>query len=378
VSKANAIGTGALILSANADKMLSGLSSAGKAATKSAEKIGGDIKGAVDKGATQGGGLGIGGLFGKLLGGIGRGIGFGLITEGVKGIAGAFEDLQKRASGADKGALNSIKGSFLLIKDAGLGLLQRVLTAAAPALAKLTDVALNLFDRFGPLAENLVAGFAEILFVVGELALEVMGLIPAFEGFGVTGLDIARMVAKGFGYVWDTLKAGAGVIAYVSGYIVEGLGHVTTAIADVVKMAADLAARLPESIRPTWIGDAASAVDGFGARVKEAGKSMRDWGKGAVMGFGSSSGAIDSWFEGVAKRIGETRKGIEGMVEPLKLGLSGAFEQGSAAAYSITAKFSANSMLAESRRQLQEQQKTNGILGRIHDRLNNAPVIRGF
>jgi hypothetical protein len=388
MSKANAIGTGALILSANADQMLSGLHSAGKAATKEAAKIGRDVQKAADKGGGRSGG---GGLFGGLLGGLlgGGGLaggiaggaivaGIGLLTKGLQGLSQGFEELQKRTEGGDKGSLNAISGSLSLIKDAGLTILQKVLNAAAPAIVKLTEVALNLFDRVGPLIGDLAGFFGLLGSLAAELAMQVLNLIPPFEGVGFTAMDAFRFAGKAAAYFFDSLKAGAGVIAYVSGYIVEGLGHVTTAIADVVKMAAGLAAKLPESIRPTWIGDAASAVDGFGARVKDAGKSMRDWGKGAVMGFGESAPMVSTFFDGFAKRVAETKKGIEGMVEPLKLGLSGAFEQGTAAAYSITAKFSANSMLAESRRQLQEQQKANGILGQIRDRLNNAPVIKGM
>src|SRR6187551_2703824 len=117
----NAIGTGALILTTSADKMLAGMDAAGSAASKKAATITKNVSKAADGG--KGGGF-LSGILGGAVGGL---AGAGLFTALVKGpelALRAFEELDKRATGFDKGALAGIKQSFGQLQNAGLGILQ--------------------------------------------------------------------------------------------------------------------------------------------------------------------------------------------------------------------------------------------------------------
>ncbi len=337
----NAIGEGALILTTSADRMLAGLDSVQKQAGAKAK----GIADSVDKGSKSKSGGFLSGLVGGLAGA-------GIFTALVKGpelAMRAFAELEKRATGLDKGALQGIKQTFRGIQSAGLGILQKFVTAAAPAIMVLGQTLLKLFEKLSP----LISGVAEVFEVFGFVCASVIeaivdslgGLEGSTEGWGETTLNVLRVVGKAFAYVWDTLKAGAGVIAVVAGLVVQGFGKIVEVVGQAIKMLSDLASVLPEEIRPDWLGQAGQVVEGWGAQINEIGKGMREWGKGAVLGFGQSAAAVDAWFNGVAERMKTTKQGLEAMAGTMQLKLTGAMLGGSAEAFSTVAKFQSGSQI---------------------------------
>jgi hypothetical protein len=114
---------------------------------------------------------------------------------------------------------------------------------------------------------------------------------------------VLRAVGTGVAYVWDTVKAAAGAVAWVSGGIVQGFGKVLEIVALAAKQLDALARELPEAIRPDWVGKAAAAVDGFAGKVGDVGAGMSKWGAEAVMGFGGAAAQFNKWFDGVEARF---------------------------------------------------------------------------
>lgn len=365
----NAIGTGALILTANADRMLAGMDAAGDAASKKAATISQKVGKATD------GGKG-GGLLGNILGGVAGGLaGAGLFTALVKGpelALRAFEELDKRATGFDKGALAGIKQSFHSLQNAGLGILQKFVSAAAPAIMVLAGALLNLFEKLNPVIQGVASVFEAFAFTFAELLSELIDSIGDLgidtTDWGKNTLDVLEAIGKGFAYVWDTVKAGAGVLAVVAGVITEGLGLIVKMIGDAVLKLSELAQQLPESIRPDWIGDVGNTVKGWGASIDGFGERMRNWGVGAIQGFGNSAVAVEGFFNRVRGRLADVKADIADLGAATELKLSGAFQRGSTDAYKIIARSSTDGMLEgqnAAKKQLEEQRKGNGILNKI-------------
>lgn len=419
----NAIGTGALVLSANADGLVSGLASAEKSTVSFSRRIMNTVGGLAggpggllsrllfgrgevgEDGKTLGrvGGLvsRVKGMFradGKLglLGGFLFGAGVGGALLAFQAIPAAFEEMQQRARGADRGGLAAVKGSLQAIAGAGLELLTKVLTAAAPAIVAVAESLIAFLDRMGPQIRAIIDGFGDILFVGAEVFAATLdgiaGLVEAMGGwaasFGLVSaagersgsvvMRVLRTIGVGVGYLWDTFKAGAGVIAWVAGVIVSGFGKVLKVIGDAVQALADLASVLPEAIRPDWVGRAAAVVAGWGKDVEGVGVGLQNWGRDALNGWGRTADRIGGWFDMIAAKKDRLAEGIANLAVPTQVKLAGANERGSAGAYSIVAKYQAGNFLAENvaKQQLREAKEGNKILQRIEAGQAKAPVLR--
>jgi hypothetical protein len=144
--------------------------------------------------------------------------------------------------------------------------------------------------------------------------------------------------------VWDTIKAGAGAISYVSSFIVDGFGLVIDALHSVI----DLATELPDAIKPDWIDDFAKGLDKTAEKSHEIGESMRNWGKGTFNNFGKSAGDVDKWFNNLEARMNEKPEkkkrggGLAGDDVEIDAGknmFAGAFEKGTKEAYQVIARY---------------------------------------
>ena len=382
------MGTGVLTISASADGMLSDLNKVEKQATKAAK----DISQKVEKAAEGKGGGILGRLFGGAavggIAGFAAGAAFAGITEGAKLLAESFEALEEKATGLDKGALKGIRDSLEALKGAGLGLLQKVLTAAAPAIMTLADNVLAFLDKMEPTIDRVAQGFEALIYVgsevfgvildgvadvitsVSDWASEITGISVSSTGMGSVVLGVLRVVGKGFAYVWDTLKAGAGVMSVITGVIVEGFGKILAVVGDSITELVSLVESVMGDTMPKGFRDAADAVKGWGDKVEKTGKGLRDWGMKAVGGFGDSADKVDGFFDRVEGRLQNQKDKIAGMgkeadkVAAGKLQLSGANLAGSTGAYSIMAKFQAGNILSGDipKQQLKQQEKANQIL----------------
>ncbi|MCE9564929.1 MAG: hypothetical protein K8U57_23085 [Planctomycetes bacterium] len=362
----NAIGSGVLVLSANADGLVSGLNKVDQQTKTFAAKAGGNLGKLATVAKAVGGGVAKG---------IGFGIGAGLAKKAIGDIAGSFDDLALRARGADRGSLRAIQGSLNLLKGVGLDALQKVANAVAPVLVNLTNVVMRFWQRVEPTVVKVLDGLSTLAFVATEIAGDVADAILDVVSSGGEWvanildinteslsmqnvvLGVLRGVGKGFAYVWDTIKAGTGVISVVAGVIVEGLSLILQQVAKAVKGIAELGESLPDAIRPDWLGKAAAAADGFLDQTAEVGRRMRENGMNAIAGWGDSVKKVDPYFDAIAAKFDNTKKGIGELKLPQEIKLGGAFQKGSTEAYSIVARNETSGKLADYNKQQVELQK---------------------
>lgn len=396
---ANTIGTGALVLTANADKMLSGLDKAGKQAATKAANISDKVSKAANPSSAKGGGFLSGLLGGAFSGGVfgaAAGAGFAVVTKGLHLLVAGFEELETKATGFDRKALFAIRQSFTSIKNAGLSVLQKVFTSLAPAIVNATELFMKLFKRAEPAINAAGSVLEKLSFTVTELAgvfvdflddvsAKALGLVGGVSDLSVSMDDFAnlavaglRQVALGFAYVWDGIKVGTGIVAVVAGIIVKGLAAIVGAVADAVGKLAELGNELPEALRPEWLGRAAETVKGFTDNVQDVGEGMIDRGLGAIQKFGESADVVRGAFDRMDRRLGATKKQIADIITPLDVKLSGAFQKGSTEAYSIVARNQTGNMLAESNAKVQQRllAQNNALLTQLINTVAGAQIIK--
>lgn len=396
------IGSAAIVLSANADKLTAGLSKS----KADVEKWAGGVAKSTDRAAKAAGGDGKGGFLGKLLGvggsfaggfaGAFTAAGIGKFFQLLHDLPELTARLGEKSTGSDTGALQSIAQGFVRIQDAVDELMTRGLALLAPAFGAVLDAATAFGGRTGPIFAKVGEALSVILYTGAELfgaflsgvadiiqqidgwAQETLGLADTTKGAGDQMFGVLRMVGKGFAYVWDTVKAGAGVVAVVVGYIEQGFGTLVKAIGKAVEQLARLAEQLPESIRPDWIGKAADAVKGWGDGIDQAGQKMVAWGKGAVMAWGDSAVAVDKWFDRVQQRFNERKAAFENPI-PLTPKLAGALTSGSTQAYSVVAKFVGGNLAAQDipKEQLKLAKEGNQLLARAVQALERPQLEIG-
>jgi hypothetical protein len=348
-------------------------------------------------GGEKGGG---GGFLATAIGGFAGGIAGALTAAGISKFFSLLHDLPEltqrlggKATGSDLGALQSVSQGFVRIQEGVDFLMTKGLALLAPAFGAALDAASAFGEKTGPLFEKVGAALEVIVYTGAELfgeflsgvadvlnsiegwARETLGLADTTQGAGDQMFAVLRLVGKGFAYVWDTVKAGAGVVSVVVGYIAEGFGTVIKVVGQAVEQLAKLAEQLPESIRPDWIGKAADAVKGWGDSIDTAGQKMVAWGKGAVMAWGDSSAAVDVWFDKVQGRLAERKKAFENPI-PLKPQLAGAFQAGSKEAYSVVAKFQAGGTITGQDIPKQQLKELRDIEHILLD-MRNAIIDRG-
>lgn len=364
----NAIGTGAVILTANADQMLAGLDRAGKLAARKAEDIGDRVAKAAKSG-------GKGGLFGDLLGGAAGGAIFAGAKAAFDGLFNAAGGAFERLGEAGSSSVLSIQDSFAKLREVGDRLFSKLFDAAAPVLGRLAEVAGDVFDRFAPAIEDGLKFMGDLAFVAVELFNTIAEMVTPLGRFQDAGIKVARAVATAFGYVWDSLRAGAGVIAYVAGLIVRGFGAIVEAVGEAWRFMQYLNDQLPDWLRVDFIGRAGDAMVGFSDKVAAVGREIQGWGKDQIAAFGQGAEGAVKWVDLVQGRLEQaqlkaasfTKKMVEavGETKEFKL-LSGVVDRGSAADYSIVQRFKLQTGPdAGPKQMVAEQQKTNTKLDRL-------------
>ncbi|MES2208581.1 MAG: hypothetical protein V4515_00095 [Chloroflexota bacterium] len=347
---------------------------------------------------------GAGSVFGKLLGGAAlggvAGAAAGAVAGGIMkgfevlgGIPDLIRGLAEKAQGPEAGPLKGIVKALDKVQAIAARVGGKLFAAIGPAFVAAGDVAESLADRFGPLVEKIGTGLGaafsfgvevggELLTLVGGLIedfgawiTEFMGLEDTAEGFGKVAMTVFRSVAVFAAYAWDTVKAGAGAIAWVAGKIATGLGHCIEAFRSVV----DLAKSLPDALRPAWVDSFSDAVGNAGARVREVGDGISGWGANAVAGFGDSAAKVDQWMNGVEERFARRRDQLAAVVGMDKAKLGGAFTASSKEAYSIVTKFNTDAMVSAAdpaTRAAKAAEETNRLLREIARGFAGAQVLR--
>ncbi|OWK37885.1 Phage tail protein [Fimbriiglobus ruber] len=276
------------------------------------------------------------------------------------------------------------------------GLVNRATLIAAPVIKLFAGVISKGFALFTPVFDWLgraISKTSEILVAVGEVfaewidiaITEIKQLGNAVFAYGSSWpsvesvvLNVFKTLGQGAGYVWDSIKAGAGAISYVTSFVVEGFGHLVDAFKSTIKDLLGIAGSLPDSLGGKAFRDAIPGVDAWGNSLRAAGDKMRDWGKGALNTWGDSAAKIGAWFDALANRrkteqdaAKQLGKDVRDAVDykPLSAALKGSKE-----AFSIEAKFNYDSKFGI---QKKADEKNNEELKKINDKLNGIIRIWG-
>lgn len=313
------------------------------------------------------------------------------------GFAVTGEEMKKAQ--AASGAMKSLEGS--------LGKLWRgIAVAAAPLVEGFANFATRalgfikpLFDWFTRYWEAVFDTAGPILDMIGTAigdtfrdlkawatdAFDWVGELPTIREVVVA---LFRAMGIGAALAWDTVKSGAGAIAFVAGAILEQGGSILS----MFRMLTDLALELPEDARPDWVTDMAKGIGEADDKVKAFGTKMKNWGAGAVTGWGNSAIEFDAWLD---KALAPKAKGQEagkaladGMNEELQrepIKLSGAISKGSKEAYSMVVKNQLRGLTGINdpvKKQLDELKKANKLadagnkkLAMIDERLDKLEAV---
>lgn len=126
----------------------------------------------------------------------------------------------------------------------------------------------------------------------------VYGMFTRFaEMFGSAVIPVMRGIAVGAAYVWDTFKAGQGIVGVVIGEITKVLGYVVDGFASLI----GLAKELPDSLRPDWLDSFIKGTEETAETLKQVGRETSKWGRDRVASFGESADAARKLFDEMEK-----------------------------------------------------------------------------
>lgn len=383
----NAIASASVMLTANADGLTDGLDDA-------ADKVESFADG--QKSKSDSGGFLSGLIFG---GGIGAGI---EIVSKVAEIIGAIVEKltdaeQQKKIGLDEGSatgINNAVAAFDDLQNTASRVAGVIMGNFAPMFISATEAVASAIEELEPVLEWVSRLVGAIGFVFVEVGSTIMGAIwdvvemigewiGSWTGLSETTytvegvvLNVCEAIGKALAYVWDTLKAGAGAMAYVGSYIVDGFAKLVDAFKDTIKDLLNLAGKLPNSLGGQMFRDAAGSVDGLSSRIHAAAEDMRKWGKGTFKNFGESAKQVEKYFDGLRSKYDEAKEAKEEAARPDKF--AGAVFDDSSAAYSIVAKYKAmdagGGASSPAVRQLDESRQQTVLLRRIDDKLSNNAV----
>ncbi|MBX9677427.1 MAG: hypothetical protein K2X38_01600 [Gemmataceae bacterium] len=221
----------------------------------------------------------------------------------------------------------------------------------------------------------LIAMTPVFQFLADKIPVAVKELGPTFQAFGSAVVPVMRGIAIGAAYVWDTFKAGQGIVGVVIGAITKALGYVVDAFASVI----GLAKELPDSLRPDWLDDFIKGTEETAETLKAVGRETMQWGKDRVNTFGQSADAARKFFDEMdkgrndeiakRKKLLENPGGIAPASKPADYKPLDAALKGSREAAQIEARFYADGLRADdiNKQQLKQQQAANKLLQDIKD-----------
>lgn len=241
--------------------------------------------------------------------------------------------------------------------------LQPYIDMATEAFSELASTALVFLD-------DCVSGIVEVVGGIVQWVQQLFGVEGQFASSGSIIRSILKGVAKAVAYVWDTIKAGAGAVAWVVSWVVEGFGKIVDAFKSVIKDLLELAGELPDSLGGDWFRRQAQNVDQWGNNIQRAGRDMRNWGRDQINAWGDGARAVDAWFDNLDNRRQALNRAAADRPDPFKpvdYNAVGAMTQNSKEAYSIEARFQTEGMLRKSveEQQLREAQRANQLLQQV-------------
>lgn len=363
---ATQIGTGAVVLTANADALLTGLDKAKrhteKFAASTSRKLG--AKGAA--GAAPGGGPNIGGFGGGVfVGGIGGAIagvalkGATLLAHALGKIPEILSDMRERAeryanvSLVRNAAIDRAASAVDRIDSAWDDAVLTVGAALAPALERIASIV----EVIGFVAASAIGEFIDSMSEAVTQALlwldATLNLGAASESTADVIFALVKGAAMGFAWLWDTVKAGAGIVVGTFGVMVRG-------VADFL----DLIGQTNDGIRKLANG-------------------MTDFGGAALAGFGTSAAQVEGWLDRLQAKFKTTERLAKKITGPNN---AAAMLRGSQEAASTMLRFQTANILngAEpadnpvkiAKEQLKEAKEAKRVLWKIVGVLDQGTLIQ--
>jgi hypothetical protein len=319
-----------------------------------------------------------------------------LVKEGVASGA-ILSDAQLQAAGAAAKAWKDAKRS---ISETWEGLANRATMIAAPIVTFFAGIIqkgfklmVPVFEWLGRAIEKTAIIFDAIFKVLGgwiDDAMKWVGdLVSQVFSFGNSWMSIEDVifnvlkgVSQAIGYVWDTLKAGAGIISWVAGVIILGFGKIITTFQGTIRDVLNTAGKLPDALGGKMFRDAAVSIGIVGAGVEQVGNNMADWGKKQMDAFGESPKKIGEWFDNIKDKTRDAAKQADmvaehaNAIQPYK-GIDAALK-GSKEAYNIESKFrfeNTNSKKVEEK-QLDVMKSMKTVLDNISNKVGLGTLLK--
>ncbi len=324
------------------------------------------------------------------------GSGIQQFIEQQKKVGAVLSDSQIKAAADAQKAWKESKAQISAVWD---GLVNRATLIAAPVIKFIGGVVSKAFQLLTPVFEWLgraIGRAAEILTAVFEVfsgwvseaidwLKELVGSVFSFGDTWVSVEDVVFAVLKAmgqaFGYLWDTIKAGAGAIAWVVSWIVTGFGKLVDAFKNTLKELLELAGELPDDLGGAYFKRQAKEVDKWGGGIKRAGEDMRKWGENAMNSFGQSAEKIGSWFDRIKNKRKEDKAEAKKDAAEIAAALPeykavAAMTKGSKEAYSVEARFSWEGKMAAEKKKIEE--KNNDELKKVNQKLDKVIQVWGM
>lgn len=330
-----------------------------------------------------------------------------ILQKGGKGIQDFIEEQKKTGAvlsdpqiKAAADAQKAWKESKMIISETWEGLVNRATLVAAPIVKLIGGIVKKGFSLLTPIFDWLGRAMERVSIIVervGEVLeqwfdiayKEVRNLLAGVQDFTgewptveevVTG--VLKNTAVALAYVWDTLKAGAGAMAYVLGFIVEGFGNVVKTFKDTVKDLLEVAGELPDVLGGKFFRDKAKEVDGLGNSIVKTGEKLKDWGKGTFNNFGNSAKDVGKWFDNLDLKRKELakKKLIPEDSKEAEYKAVASIVKGSKEAYSIESKFKFDGKMAGAKepaeKALDEAKKANALLQKLVDKFRDIITLK--
>lgn len=321
--------------------------------------------------------------------------------EGLKALVAEAEKLGFALSEADGKAIEEANDAVRRVTKAVEGLWNKLVVALAPAVQMIAEVITAWVVKGQPVFDWLARAFtqvweiAKVVWDAISLAVQgvfewVMNLADGLITFAA-GMPTVQQVIVGMfravgtaaAYVWDVIKAGAGIVVTVASFIVDGFGVVVEMFKEMIK----LAKLLPEELQPKGLDKFIDGIDDLEKKTHGFADKMREWGKGAIFNFGDSAKQFNDWLDKALEKKKKIEKpkgpGLEAefmAFEPFKL--AGAIEKGSKEAYSLSVRNKFGEFLPkqdkvedELKKGNKQREKGNERLGGIEKRLKELEEI---
>lgn len=405
------LGTGSLILNTDTSRLTAGLTTAATRIGSFSSSVGrqfgpsGLVASSIGKlarpviGAVGGIVSGAAGLVSKLFANMGKigfaaAFAFGAVTAALFHTREALGQVVGAGRFADNSPLSS---SQLADSRAGLRAVdsmlitiqatwQMISVAVAPVLTRVSNFVQLLAERLQPVIPKIASGFsafADIAMAVFTVVIDgvvsalkwIGNLIDGFAGFsqGATStrdivLNVFEKLAVAGSYVWDTIRAGVGVVLITLGSFISALSYVTDAFSELVS----LAKKLPDELKPSWVDGFADGVANTSKLIEGTGRQLREWGTTAVNSFGKGKEAVQGFFNDI--RNGKNVPEVKLKFRPIDYNPVAAMLKNSKEAYSVETRFRMQDFLKPKedipKQQLQVEKQQLKAIEKVGDKLD--------